>query len=153
MLQLNVNQATREYLERYVAKKTEDQKKPKENDIKGDEKSEESTAGGEKSEPDPSVQEFKKDSGESLDKDQSNNANFGVINDEDREADKEATEKLTNMIEERLKTKPPPPPPQQIATDGNSNLDLPTKSKDGDSDADLMKNGVPSCGCLKGENA
>lgn len=139
-LVLNVNQATREYLERYVAKKTEDQKKPKENDIKGDEKSEESTAGGEKSEPDPSVQESKKDSGESLDKDQSNNANFGVINDEDREADKEATEKLTNMIEERLKTKPPPPPPQQIATDGNSNLDLPTKSKDGDSDADLMKN-------------
>lgn len=67
-------------------------------------------------------------------------ANFGIVTDEDKEADREALEKLTSMIEERLKTMPPPPPPPlppaQATGDGsgNSNSDVPAKSRDGDSE-------------------
>ena len=67
------------------------------------------------------------------------------MTDEDKAGDREATEKLTSMIEERLKTKPlPPPPPPSLAPadgSGNSNLELPSKSRDGDTDADIMRSG------------
>jgi RNA-binding protein 25 len=72
-------------------------------------------------------------------------ANFGIVTDEDKAGDREAIEKLTSMIEERLKTKPlPPPPPPSLAPadgSGNSNLELPSKSRDGDTDADIMRSG------------
>lgn len=70
-------------------------------------------------------------------------ANSGIVTDEDREADRDASEKLAGMIEERLKTNPLPPPPPQTAPDGSgkSNSDLPVKSRDGNSDIDLMRNG------------
>lgn len=146
-LQLNVNQATRDYLEHYVEKKVvETLKKPKESETEGAEK-EESASGGEKSEsaktsiepPESTTEESKKDSGE---KGNFDAANFGLVNDEDRQADKEAVEKLKDMLEERLKNKPlpPPPPPPQTAKDGsdNSNTENP---KDGEADRDTAKNG------------
>lgn len=88
--------------------------------------------------PKPSVEDSKED-GDSGNK-ENDTANFGIVTDEDREADKEATGKLTSMIEERLKTKPLPPPP---SLDGsrNSNSELPSKSRDEDSDVDILKNG------------
>ena len=74
------------------------------------------------------------------------------MTDEDREADRDASEKLASMIEERLKTNPLPPPPLQIAPDGSgkSNSDLPAKSRDGDSDVDVMSNGEFLQLCLCG---
>jgi RNA-binding protein 25 len=65
------------------------------------------------------------------------------VTDEDKVGDREALEKLTSMIEERLKTKPlpPPPPPSQAPADGsvNPNSELPSKSRDVNTDADIMR--------------
>lgn len=65
------------------------------------------------------------------------------MTDEDREADRVALEKLTSLIDERLKTNPLPPPPPLAPGDrnGNSNSELPAKSRDGDSDVDITRNG------------
>ena len=140
--QLNVNQATREHLERYVEKKIENSKKPQESDIEGSEKEQESVPGVEENENlKSSVEDSKKDGNESVNKENQDNATFGIVTDEDREADHEALEKLTSMMEERMKTKPLPPPPTQGPADGseNTNSELPTKSRD--SDVDIMRNG------------
>lgn len=137
--QLNVDQAAREYLERYVRKKTENSKKPQESDI---EKEQEAVSSDDKNEiPRPSVEDSKKDGNELVNKENQDNATFGIVTDEDREADREALEKLTRMMEERIKTKPLLPPPTQGAADGseNTNSELPTKSRD--SDVDIMRNG------------
>ncbi|XP_042497943.1 RNA-binding protein 25-like isoform X2 [Macadamia integrifolia] len=136
-LVLNVNQATREYLERYVEKKNEREKKPNETG-----KDEESQPGSNKSEPQStSEKDLKKDESDSTDKENQDSSTFGIVTDEDREADGDALEKLTSMIEERLKTKPPPPPPALNTADGSakSNSELPSKSRDGDSDVDIMR--------------
>ncbi|KAJ4961660.1 hypothetical protein NE237_021570 [Protea cynaroides] len=143
-LVLNVNQATREYLERYVEKKTEREKKPKETEIETEdtEKVEESEPGSDKNEAQKTSEEYsKKGEGNSADKENQDNSTFGIVTDEDREADRDALEKLTSMIEERLKTKPPPPPPAPTTADGSakSNSEVPSKSRDGDSDVDIMK--------------
>lgn len=111
----------------------------KETEAAGAEKVDEEAMGVEKNDtPKPSVVDSKED----IDSGNKENgtANFGIVTDEDREADKEATGKLTGMIEERLKTRPLPPPP---ALDGsrNSNSELPSKSRDEDSDVDILKNG------------
>lgn len=65
------------------------------------------------------------------------------MTEEEREADRDASEKLARMIEERLKTNPLPPPPPQTAADGSgkSNSDLHAKLRDGDSDIDVTRNG------------
>ncbi|XP_015894679.3 RNA-binding motif protein 25 [Ziziphus jujuba] len=140
-LVLNVNQATREYLERYVEKKTENHKKVKETEAVGAKTEDEDAVDAEKKEiPNPSVTDSKDDN-DSGNK-ENETTNFGIVTDEDRVADQEAIEKLTGMIEERLKTRPLPPPPAQAPADGtgNSNSELLTKSRDGDSDVDLLKN-------------
>ncbi|GMH20717.1 hypothetical protein Nepgr_022558 [Nepenthes gracilis] len=144
-LVLNVNQATREYLERYVEKKKENLKKLKETEA-NEAKKEGETADiiksgeGMNEAPKPSAQESKKDEEESGGK-ENDMANFGLVTDEDHEADREASEKLINLIEERLKNKPLPPPPAQKVADGttNSNSEVPTKSGDRDSDVDTVK--------------
>ncbi|PIA62047.1 hypothetical protein AQUCO_00200200v1 [Aquilegia coerulea] len=142
-LVLNVNQATREYLERYVEKKTE-REKLKETEAEAMKKEEESAPGVEKSEPSKPLAEESKEENVTVDKEtQESSQSFGIVTDEDREADRDALEKLQNMLEERLKTKPLPPPPVQPPPDGSakSNSDVPTKSRDGDSDVDILKNG------------
>lgn len=137
-LVLNVNQATRDYLERYVEKKTENSKKVKETEASLATKEDESAASDEKADlPKPAVEEPKKEDNDSGSK-ENDNANFGIVTDEDKEADQEAMDKLTSMIEERLKTKPLPPPPVQASGgDGTGKSELPAKSRDGDSDADM----------------
>ncbi|XP_024023897.1 RNA-binding protein 25 isoform X2 [Morus notabilis] len=144
-LVLNVNQATRDYLERYVEKKTENSKKLKATEASPAMKEDESAASDEKTDlPKPTAEEPTKEDSDSGNK-ENDNANFGIVTDEDSEADREAMGKLTSMIEERLKTKPlpppppPPPPPAQASGEGagNSNSELPAKSRDGDSDADM----------------
>ncbi|KAF5177824.1 Rna-binding protein [Thalictrum thalictroides] len=142
-LVLNVNQATREYLERYVEKKTE-REKLKEIEAEATKKDEESAPGVEKNEPSKPLVEESKEENVTVNKEtQENSQNFGIVTDEDREADRDALEKLQNMLEERLKTKPLPPPPAQLPPDGSakSNSDVPTKSRDGDSDVEILKNG------------
>ncbi|KAM1170760.1 hypothetical protein ACFX13_021516 [Malus domestica] len=139
-LVLNVNQATRDYLERVVQKKTENSKKLKE--AEAAEKGDGSAPDGEKNVPsNPSVQDPKEEDSNSSNK-ENDTANFGIVTDEDKEADQEAMEKLTSLIEERIKNKPLPPPPTPAPGDAtrNSNSTLPAKSRDGDSDVDTMRN-------------
>lgn len=149
-LVLNVNQATREYLERYVEKKKENLNKPSETGAEDAKKEGESAPGVEKGEGNEkeepakiALEEPKKDVSETENK-ENDMAIFGLVTDEDRDVDQEALEKLTNMIEERIKTKPPPPPPPpaQKVADGtnNSNSEVPTKSGDKDSDVNTVKN-------------
>ncbi|KAH6809572.1 hypothetical protein C2S51_027355 [Perilla frutescens var. frutescens] len=148
-LMLNVNQTTRKYLERYVEKKIEGSK-VKESANEGSDKEEVRESGTDadktvKSSEEslkPSSDEQKKDDGE-MNKENPDAASFGLVTDEDKEADRVAFEKLTGMIEERFKNKPlPPPPPPQTVIDGpgNSNSDQPSGSKDRESGEDGMKN-------------
>ncbi|RRT49524.1 hypothetical protein B296_00052348 [Ensete ventricosum] len=136
ILTLNINQATREYLERYVEKKRE---KIKEAETGGPAKESNIKDGSETQVPTKPVEEgTKKDSEDSGDKEnQDSSKKFGIVTDEDREADRETLEKLTNMIEERLKNKPLPPPP----VDGSAKLtcEVGSKSRDGDSDVDVVR--------------
>ena len=66
-----------------------------------------------------------------------------VLSDEDRDADREVSEKLTNALEERLKSRPLPPPPLLTATDvsGNSSAEPSVKMKDGEAVSDILKSG------------
>ncbi|CAA6670646.1 unnamed protein product [Spirodela intermedia] len=140
-LVLNVNQATREYLERYVDKKTE-REKLKESEAKGSEPENGSPSGPEKQEPPKPADESPEANEESENKEKQDNAQkFGIVSEEDRDADRDALERLTNMMQERLKNKPLlPPPPFETASDtAKSNSEAPSKSRDGDSDVDIIK--------------
>lgn len=146
--QLNLNEATKGYLLRYIEKKTENAKKEKETAaVATTEK--EGDAGIEKNESaKPIVEELKKDESNAVKKDDSESGkkepdytDFGLVTDEDREADKEALEKMRSMIEERLKSLPPPPPHAPADSLAIAESEAPSKSKDRDSDADLVKNG------------
>ncbi|CAN0892919.1 RNA-binding motif protein 25 [Linum grandiflorum] len=144
-LVLNVNQATREYLDRYVEKKTENSKNLKEGgaDEQDTEKSG-SAESSEKTEPaKSSVDDSENDNGKD-DKGNHDLAKFGIVTDEDKEGDRAAMEKVTDMMEERLKTRPlppPPPPPPLLPTDGSFNPNIEQiKSRDGDSDTDRLRN-------------
>ncbi|XP_074580324.1 RNA-binding motif protein 25-like isoform X2 [Curcuma longa] len=142
-LMLNINQATREYLERYVEKKAEKEKQ-KEAETGTPPIEKDSREGSEKQEqPTKPVEEgIKKDSEDSEEKEnQVGNKKFGLVTDEDREVDSDALEKLMGMIEERLKNRPLPPP---VLVDGSakSTSDIPSKSRDGDSDVDILKSDV-----------
>ncbi|XP_044488240.1 RNA-binding protein 25-like isoform X2 [Mangifera indica] len=141
-LMLNVTQATKDYLERYVEKKTENTKKLKETHEDGAEKEDGSVQGVEKKES-PKASEDLKDS-ETGDKENHDYSNFGIVTDEDREMDQEGSKKLKSMIEERLKANPLPPPPSQSAVDdsGVSHSEVPAKNRDGDSDVDILRNDV-----------
>ncbi|KAL7607580.1 hypothetical protein Lser_V15G14721 [Lactuca serriola] len=106
-LMLNFDNATKEYLKSYVEKKKEKLK---------------NTEGGGKEEEkkEASMEESKKEDDKNDGKKESDEyATFGLVSNEDKEADREASEKLTGMIEERIKNKPlpPPPPPPQAASD------------------------------------
>jgi len=142
-LMINVADATNKYLAQFVEKKTESLKKLKETESEGAEKEEEGAPSAEKSEPPkPSGEDLKKDDKDSSNEETKDTASFGIVTDEDREADREALEKLTRMIEERLKNRPLPPPPPLPAADasGKSNSEEPARSRDGDSDVDMTRN-------------
>ncbi|XP_052311075.1 RNA-binding motif protein 25 isoform X4 [Populus trichocarpa] len=142
-LMLNVDQATKEYLERYVEKKTENSKIFKETQAAGADKEDRTGIDSEKGEPPISSINVLSNDSDKGNKENHDLANFGIVTDEDKVGDREALEKLTSMIEERLKTKPlpPPPPPSQAPADGsvNPNSELPSKSRDVNTDADIMR--------------
>ncbi|KAK1554183.1 hypothetical protein Q3G72_008999 [Acer saccharum] len=140
-LMMNVNQATKEYLVRYVEKKTENSKKVKEFQDVEAAKVDVNAQGVEKNETPKPSEDLKKDD-ETGNKEPHDSANFGIVTDEDRAADQEALDKLTSMIEERLKANPLPPPPAQAPADNSGilNPDLPAKTRDGDFDADMTRN-------------
>ncbi|XP_038703620.1 RNA-binding protein 25 isoform X2 [Tripterygium wilfordii] len=141
-LVLNVNQGTREYLKRYVEKKTENAKKLKEGQAAEDGKEVDSASGVEKNEVLKSSVEDLEEENDAESKGNNNVSNFAIVTDEDREGDQDALEKLTNMIEERLKTKPLPPPPAQIPADGSgdANPELLSKLREGDTDVYVTRN-------------
>ncbi|XP_073048889.1 RNA-binding motif protein 25 isoform X2 [Primulina eburnea] len=150
-LMLKVNQATRVYLEHYVKNKIESSKTIQGSETEVSGIGEPTGSGFDKNEAvkssdesvKPSLEEEKKDDGEKLNKENPDDSNFGIVTDLDMEADREAFDKLTSMLDERLKNKPlpPPPPPLQIAVDGpgNSNSEQPSGSRDGESETDIAK--------------
>ncbi|KAK3041781.1 hypothetical protein RJ639_000297 [Escallonia herrerae] len=143
-LVLKVNEATTDYLKRYVEKKRENSRNLKATETEVAEKEAASASGAEKEDPlKPSAGDSKEDNEDMATKEDNDPASFGLVTEEDREADCEVLEKLSAMVEERLRSKPlppPPPPPPQAAVDGNSNSEVPAKSRDGDSDVDVIKN-------------
>jgi RNA-binding protein 25 len=98
-VQLNVNQATREYLERYVAKK-KDREKFLQQQAAQMEKDMELAPGVEIAEaPKPKEADADKDPGAEEDA-----KKFGLVSSSDIQADEAATTKLNSMLEERLLT-------------------------------------------------
>ncbi|KAL2629777.1 hypothetical protein R1flu_014463 [Riccia fluitans] len=142
-LVLNVNQATREYLERYVAKKRESENLIKK-EAEAIVKDEELAPGVDSIEPPkPSLIQFPKD--ESSDKDEicdDDGKKFGLVNDFDKQADESAFQKLASMLEERARLKPLPPPPPLPPAGSLSKSASPFETssiKDGDSHLDGAK--------------
>ncbi|KAJ3677500.1 hypothetical protein LUZ60_003224 [Juncus effusus] len=142
-LVLNINQATREYLEKYVEKKTEREKfKETESLLETSDPTQIQTEP-----PKSAAEESKKESSDSP-KDSSKDSSkdpkdeaqkFGVVSDEDRKADKEAVEKIESMLEERAKSLPPPPPLPPNADSANR-TEIPSRVKD-DWDSDQIRSG------------
>lgn len=136
-------------MERYVEKKTERERLKEaevEAEAEGAKKDTESAPGVETVDIFESAPEdLKADSSDTVDEDSKDPQKFGIVTDDDREADKEALMKLTSMIEERMKNQPPPPPPLEQSSTivaAKSNIEVPTKSKDVDSDLDAVRNGL-----------
>ncbi|XP_061372328.1 RNA-binding motif protein 25-like [Gastrolobium bilobum] len=140
-LMLTVNQTMKEHLERYVERKTENSKK-KETQEAGDEKDDESAQPTDANKDvKPDAEHSKKEDNDSGNKESHDVATFGIVSDEDRETDQEALEKIKNMIEERLKTRPLPAAPAQSAGNGSAiTSEQPAKTRDGDSDVDMGRN-------------
>ncbi|EOA33517.1 hypothetical protein CARUB_v10019840mg [Capsella rubella] len=136
-LLVNVNQATKEYLLKYVEKKIETAKKAKESQAVGTEENQAEGPESERKKLESAENETGKD-GEQKSKENIDIANSAVITDDEREADKEAMEKIESAIEERLKSNPLPPPPPPPPADG-SGMELAFKSKDGDSNTDIAR--------------
>ncbi|KAJ7535852.1 hypothetical protein O6H91_12G048600 [Diphasiastrum complanatum] len=139
-LVLNVNQATREYLERYVTLKKERERQLKER-AQEDDKEEEMAPGVEKTHK-PSPGQSKEDCLTSAETEPEHDGKkFGLVNDADRLADDFASEKLTSMMEVRARLKPLPPPSalpatSELAGKSSSALEGSVKSKDADSNFD-----------------
>ncbi|KAF8046127.1 hypothetical protein N665_4007s0002 [Sinapis alba] len=137
-LLVNVNQATKEYLLKYVEKKIE---KAKESQAVGTKDNQGEVPESEREKAvisaAPTVGEMGKN-GEPKSKENIDIANSALLTDEEREADKEAKEKIDNAIEERSKTNPLPPPPPPPPADG-SGIEFAFKSKDGDSNTDVSR--------------
>lgn len=137
---MNVNQATKEYLLKYVEKKIETAKKAKESQAVGTEENQAEGPESERRKLESAENETGKD-GEPKSKENIDIANSAVINDEEREADREAMEKIESAIEERLKSNPLPPPPPPPPAD-RSGMELAFTSKDGDSNTDIARSGL-----------
>ncbi|KAG6556371.1 hypothetical protein Mapa_002314 [Marchantia paleacea] len=142
-LVLNVNQATRDYLERYVSKKKESEKLIRE-EAEAIVKDEELAPGVESIEPlKPSLILFPKDEGTDKEENaEEDGKKFGLVNDFDRQADELASQKLASMLEERARLRPLPPPPPLPPAGSLSKAASPFDSsrfKDGDSNLDGTK--------------
>ncbi|KAG0523591.1 hypothetical protein BDA96_07G135800 [Sorghum bicolor] len=141
-LVININDATKEYLKKHVEEKKRAQEKAKETeDASGDG----TTAVAENESSKPVPDESDKETGDAGDKDnEESTKKFGIVTDEDSQADKDIAEKISNMIEEWLKTRPPPPPPPppvQPSAD-SSGVDKAKNDSDDKNDADTDKRAV-----------
>lgn len=139
-LVLKGTQATRDYLKRYVEKKAENSKKLKETQVSETKEEEAATTNVARNETSKPSAEDSKEDNDSGEKDL-DIARSAVLSDEDRDADRVASEKLTNALEERLKSRPLPPPPLMTTADvsGNSSAEPFAKLKDGEADTDVLK--------------
>ncbi|KAG9140484.1 hypothetical protein Leryth_016208 [Lithospermum erythrorhizon] len=129
-LLLKVDEATREHLKRYVKKKVESSKSSKETEGKEAEKEESSEVVADGNESKTS-EETKLDSCETQENHES--ASFGLVTDEDRTTDHEVLEKITGMLEERMKNMPLPPPPPLTPANASANSE---PQREGESDVD-----------------
>ncbi|RCV31047.1 hypothetical protein SETIT_6G145200v2 [Setaria italica] len=138
-LVININDATKEYLKKHVEEKKRAQDKAKETEDGGGDGT---TAVAETESSKPVPDESDKATRDSVDKDsEENTKKFGIVTDEDSEADKDVAEKISSMIEEWLKTRPPPPPPPppvQPSAD-SSGVDITKTDSDDKNDADTDK--------------
>lgn len=139
-LVININDATKEYLKKHVEQKKRAQEKAKQTeDASGDGTM--AVAENESSKPVPD--ESDKDTGDAGDKDsEENTKKFGIVTDEDSQADKDVAEKISNMIEEWLKTRPPPPPPPVQPSADSSGVEKAKNDSDDKNDADTDKRAV-----------
>ncbi|XP_066379865.1 RNA-binding motif protein 25-like isoform X3 [Miscanthus floridulus] len=141
-LVININDATKEYLKKHVEEKKRAQEKAKETeDASGDGTT--AVADNESSKPVPD--ESDKETGDAGDKDnEENTKKFGIVTDEDFQADKDVAEKISNMIEEWLKTRPPPPPPPPPAQPSadSSGVDKAKNDSNDKNNADTDKRAV-----------
>ncbi|RLN05430.1 hypothetical protein C2845_PM13G12590 [Panicum miliaceum] len=138
-LVININDATKEYLKKYVEEKKRAQEKAKETE-NGDRDGTTAVPENESSKP---PDESDKATGDAGDKDSEENINkFGIITDKDFEADKDVAEKISSMIEEWLKTRPPPPPPPVQPSADSSGVDMKKPDSDDKNDADTDKRAV-----------
>ncbi|KAG2583847.1 RNA-binding protein 25-like isoform X3 [Panicum virgatum] len=139
-LVININDATKEYLKKYVEEKKRLQEKAKETE-NGDIDRTTAVAENESSNPIPA--ESDKATGDAGDKESEENTNkFGIITDEDSEADKDVAEKISSTIEEWLKTRPPPPPPPVQPSADSSGVDMTKTDSDDKNDVDTDKKAV-----------
>ncbi|KAG2578683.1 RNA-binding protein 25-like isoform X2 [Panicum virgatum] len=139
-LVININDATKEYLKKYVEEKKRLEEKAKETE-NGDMDRTTAVAEIESSKPVPD--ESDKATEDAGDKDSEENTNkFGIITDEDSEADKDVAVKIRITIEEWLKTRPPPPPPPVQPSADSSGVDMTKPDSDDKNDADTDKKAV-----------
>uniref|UniRef100_A0ACD6A1G4 Uncharacterized protein n=1 Tax=Avena sativa TaxID=4498 RepID=A0ACD6A1G4_AVESA len=133
-LVVNINDATKEYLKKYVEEKKKAQENAKEKEDGGGDGTS-AVAEHESLKPVSDKTDETEDVG---DKDeQENTKKFGIITNEDSEADKEAAEQINSMIEEWLKTRPPPPPPPPPPVQPSA--DISSKHNNGESGVDMKK--------------
>ncbi|CAL5012332.1 unnamed protein product [Urochloa decumbens] len=139
-LVININDATKEYLKKHVEEKKRAQEKAKETE---DGSGDGTTAVAENESSKPVPDESDKATGDAGDKDsEENTKKFGIVTDEDSEADKDVAEKISSMIEEWLKTRPPPPPPPVQPSADSSGVDITKTDSDDKNDADTDKRAV-----------
>ncbi|KAF8697448.1 hypothetical protein HU200_036049 [Digitaria exilis] len=139
-LVININDATKEYLKKHVEEKKRAQEKAKETEDGGGDGT---TAAAENESSKPVSAEPDKATGDAGDKDsEENTKKFGIITDEDSEADNDVAQKISSMIEEWLKTRPPPPPPPVQPSAENSGIDMTKTDSDDKNDADTDKRAV-----------
>ncbi|AQK52302.1 RNA-binding protein 25 isoform X2 [Zea mays] len=136
-LVININDATKEYLKKHVEEKKRAQVKSK--DASGDGTTAVAENESSKSVPD----ESDKETGDAGDKDSDESTKkFGIVTDEDSQADKDVAEKISSMIEQWLKTRPPPPPPPVQPSADSSGVDKAKNDSADKTDADTVKRAV-----------
>ncbi|KAG8047271.1 hypothetical protein GUJ93_ZPchr0008g13958 [Zizania palustris] len=128
-LVVNINDATKEYLKKHVEEKKKAQEKAKETEDGGGSVTN-AVIGNELPKPVSDETEIE-DTGDKGNEE--NPKKFGIVTEEDSDADKDGAEKISSMIKEWLKTRPPPPPPVQ------QSADISSKQKNGEPGVDMTK--------------
>jgi RNA-binding protein 25 len=137
LCQVNINDATKEYLKKHVEGKKKAQENAKEKEDGGGDGTS-AAAENESLKLDSDKTDETEDVGDK--DDQENTKKFGIVTNEDSEADKEAAEQINSMIEEWLKTRPPPPPPPPPPVQPLAEIS--SKHNNGESGVDMTNTGM-----------